>query len=138
MSNFNSTHIKLTCFLNELMANPNNTFAWLCQGSTYLLTIHNMKLLKTNLIMAHTNDIMRSDNQDINCGIFQGDLSVNIPYQHLCSYGINKYMINNNWYWWKMTGFIIRSYGRYRNHWSSVGYISNHIVVFIFIKIIVV
>ena len=34
-------------------------------------------------------------------------------------------------------GFIIRSYGRSRNHWSSVGYISNHIVVLIFMKIIV-
>ena len=63
---------------------------------------------------------------------------VNISYQYLCSYGINKYMINNNWYWWKATGFIIWSYGRYRNHWSSVGYISNHIVVLIFMKIIVV
>ena len=65
-------------------------------------------------------------------------LIVNISYLYSCSYGINKYMINNNWYWWKVTGFIIQSYGRYRNHWSSVGYISNHIVVLIFMKIIVV
>ena len=63
---------------------------------------------------------------------------VNISYLHLCSYGINRYMINNNWYWWTKTAFIIRSYGRYRNHWGSVGYISNQIVVLIFVKIIVV
>ena len=63
---------------------------------------------------------------------------VNISYLHLCSYGINRCMINNNWYWWTTTAFIIRSYGRYRNHWSSVGYISNQIVVLIFVKIIVV
>ena len=34
-----------------------------------------MKLWKTNLMLSHTNGIMRSDDQDIKCGIFQGDLS---------------------------------------------------------------
>ena len=86
-----------------------------------------MKLMKTNEI----------NNRLIKNRIIR-DISVNISYLYLCSYGVNKYMINNNWYWWKMTGFIIiQSNGRYRNHWSSVGYISNHIVVLIFMKIIV-
>ena len=75
LSNYTSTHTKVTCFLNELAANPNNTPACLCQSSTYLLTIQNMKLWKTNLMLSHTNGIMRSDDQDIKCGIFQGDLS---------------------------------------------------------------
>ena len=75
MSNYTSTHTKLLCFLNELTANSNNTPACVCQSSTYLLTIQNMKLWKTNLMLSHTNGIMRSDDQDIKCGIFRGDLS---------------------------------------------------------------
>ena len=34
---------------------------------------HNKKLRNINLILSHPNGIMRSDNQDINCGVFQGD-----------------------------------------------------------------
>ena len=44
-----------------------------------------MKLMKTNEI----------NNRLIKNRIIR-DISVNISYLYLCSYGVNKYMINNN------------------------------------------